>query len=99
VAHFGRGRGNYVASEAPAFWQAEVEEAVKTHGGDLPALWRAVRAAPDIEAALQRVNPVVTRVTDATLARLYPGFKLGEPPATVDAAVDSGVVSGTGTAR
>jgi len=107
VAHFGRGRGNYVASEAPAFWQAEVEEAVKTHGGDLPALWRAVRAAPSIEAALERVNPVVTRVTDATLARLYPGVKLGEPPAgpeaTVDGGVDNGVgsgaVSGTGTAR
>ncbi|MEJ7807293.1 MAG: DUF3482 domain-containing protein, partial [Telluria sp.] len=27
VAHFGRGRGNFVEGEAPAFWQAEVEAA------------------------------------------------------------------------
>ena len=28
VAHFGRGRGNYVESEAPPFWQAEAEQAI-----------------------------------------------------------------------
>ncbi|UUZ56255.1 hypothetical protein LP419_14035 [Massilia sp. H-1] len=31
VAHFGRGRGNFVEGEAPAFWQAEVEAAVARH--------------------------------------------------------------------
>ena len=93
VAHFGRGRGNYVESEAPAFWQAEVEEALKTHGGDLPALWRTVRAAPSLEAAIEPLNAVVTRVLDATLARLYPGFKLIQAEARPEP------VSGTGTAR
>ena len=93
VAHYGRGRGNYVESEAPAFWQAEVEEALKTHGGDLPALWRSVRAAPSLEAAIEPVNAVVTRVLDATLARLYPGFKL------IQAEPRPEPISGTGTAR
>lgn len=84
VAHFGRGRGNFVEGEAPAFWQAEVEQAVSGAGG-LPAeLWRAVRAAPDLDAAVELVDGVVARVADATLARLYPGA-----PAA----------SGTGTAR
>jgi len=115
VAHFGRGRGNYVASEAPAFWQAEVEAALQAHGGDLPALWRAVRAAPGIEAALESVNLVVRPVTDATLARLYPGVQLsGDQPAAGDQPGFNGQpgaegqfgaggqpepVSGTGTAR
>ena len=47
VAHFGRGRGNYVESEAPPFWQAEVEQALAARGADPAALWQAVRAAPD----------------------------------------------------
>ncbi|WP_308601629.1 hypothetical protein [Massilia sp. Dwa41.01b] len=72
VAHFGRGRGNYVEGEAPPFWQAEVEAVLAAQGADLPALWRDVRAATDSEAALAPVRELVSRVTDATLARLYP---------------------------
>lgn len=101
VAHFGRGRGNYVESEAPAFWQAEVEQALAAQGGDLPALWRTVRAAPDLEAALAPVHAVVTRVTDATLARLYPGFRFTQAQAEpIGGTGTSGTgTSGTGTAR
>jgi len=99
VAHFGRGRGNYVASEAPAFWQAEVEEALRTQGGDLPALWRTVRAAPHTEAALESVHGVVTRVTNATLARLYPGLALPGAEVQPGIAAQPDTVSGTGTAR
>ncbi|WP_229425393.1 DUF3482 domain-containing protein [Massilia sp. Se16.2.3] len=43
VAHFGRGRGNYVEGEAPPFWQAEVEAVLAAQGADLPALWRDAR--------------------------------------------------------
>ena len=71
VAHFGRGRGNYVESEAPAFWQAEVEAALGTQ--PLANLWQAVRAAPDLGAAAARVFAVIEPATNATLAHLYPG--------------------------
>lgn len=91
VAHFGRGRGNFIEGEAPPFWQEEVERALASQGGDMAALWRQVREAPDAAAAAGMVEPVVVRVTDAVLARLYPQAA-GEP-----AAVDA--VSGTGTAR
>jgi hypothetical protein len=84
VAHFGRGRGNFVEGEAPAFWQLEVEKAVASQAGALPELWRSVRAAPDRETAVELVDAVVARVADATLTRLYPGAPLA---------------SGTGTAR
>ena len=72
VAHFGRGRGNFVEGEAPAFWQAEVEAALTHVDADLAHLWKAVRAAPDDAAAAQLVREVVQPAAIATLARLYP---------------------------
>ncbi|SFD94921.1 DUF3482 domain-containing protein [Massilia yuzhufengensis] len=76
VAHFGRGRGNWVEGEAPAFWQAEVEQALATQTVTQPKLWEAVRAAPDAAAAAALVEAVLFPATDATLARLYPGVAL-----------------------
>jgi hypothetical protein len=93
VAHFGRGRGNFVEGEAPAFWQAEVESAVANHGGDLPALWRKVRAADDDERAVELLVPLVVRVTDAVLARLYPQAAIAVAPE------QRAAVSGIDTAR
>jgi hypothetical protein len=72
VAHFGRGRGNFVEGEAPAFWQAEVEAALARREADLARLWKAVRAAADEDAATQLVREVVAKVAAETLERLYP---------------------------
>ena len=73
VAHFGRGRGNFVEGEAPAFWQEEVERAVHEQAGDGIALWRFARSDPDqLEVAAQLEN-VLTRITRTTLEHLYPG--------------------------
>jgi hypothetical protein len=72
VAHFGRGRGNFVEGEAPAFWQALVEQIVALHEAGLPAMWKSVRAAPDPANAASLVLAVVDQITAATLARLYP---------------------------
>jgi hypothetical protein len=72
VAHFGRGRGNFVEGEAPAFWQAEVEAALAHVDADLARLWKAVRTAPDDAAAAQLVRDVVQPAAIATLERLYP---------------------------
>jgi hypothetical protein len=72
VAHFGRGRGNFVEGEAPAFWQAEVEQAVAAQVGDVAQFWRAVRAAANHAAAVELVYPQVAGITKATFKRLYP---------------------------
>jgi hypothetical protein len=72
VAHFGRGRGQFVEGEAPAFWQAEVEGALARRQADLARLWKAVRAAPDDAAAVQLVRAVLDPVTIEILERLYP---------------------------
>jgi hypothetical protein len=86
VAHFGRGRGNFVEGEAPPFWQAEVESVVTSQAGDLGALWSGVRAAPDSAAAVKLVKDLVTRLADATLARLYPAVMAKQAPPAREAA-------------
>ncbi|TWI70267.1 50S ribosome-binding GTPase [Pseudoduganella lurida] len=70
VAHFGRGRGNFVESEAPAFWQDEVEQAVALREPAVEALWRTLRedGAADIGPATQLVSDIALQV----LERLYP---------------------------
>ena len=80
VAHFGRGRGNFVESEAPPFWQAEVERAVAEHA-DSAAPWQSLRDADDTTAARARLAEAVLAVTSSTLGRLYPGSpRLSHPP-------------------
>ena len=76
VAHFGRGRGNWVEGEAPAFWQREVEGVLGEHAASHPDLWKSVRAAPDGAAAATLVEAVLRPALDATLAKLYPGVAL-----------------------
>jgi hypothetical protein len=75
VAHFGRGRGNFVEGEAPAFWQGEVERAAG-ECADLPKLWRQVRESSGADAAKALIAPVIADVTGKTLARLYPGTSI-----------------------
>ncbi|HEU4923769.1 MAG TPA: DUF3482 domain-containing protein, partial [Burkholderiales bacterium] len=72
VAHFGRGRGNFVESEAPPFWQAEVEKAVAAHAVGAN-LWQDVRSEKDSAAARERIGSVILKITSDTLNALYPG--------------------------
>ncbi|WP_426197717.1 DUF3482 domain-containing protein [Massilia sp. DWR3-1-1] len=73
VAHFGRGRGNFVESEAPSFWQAEVEAALETHSVALAAALDAMRNDP---TALPQLEEVVAAITAQTLKKLYPAAPL-----------------------
>lgn len=77
VAHFGRGRGQWVQGEAPAHWRAVVEQALAPHGPALHALWRSRSDRFDAEgddarlaAALQ---PLLHAAARAALEQLYPG--------------------------
>ena len=75
MAHFGRGRGNFVEAEAPAFWQREVEAALALHQTALEEALRALRAlraphAPDTATA--NFAALLARVASHMLMRLYP---------------------------
>jgi hypothetical protein len=80
VAHFGRGRGNYIEAEAPAFWQDEVEQAVAFHEGELTAWWRMLRANRYENEAPQTNTSVVARIAAQVLGQLYPGTIIRTPP-------------------
>ncbi len=70
VAHFGRGRGNFVEGEAPAFWQDEVERALAAAMPDPAPAWQAARGGDGAP-----VEAVVRRVARSTLEQLYPGME------------------------
>jgi len=76
VAHFGRGRGNFVEGEAPGFWQAEVEQALAPHARELARLWQEVRSE-DLDKAAGRVSELLAKVVTHTLTQLYPGTVIG----------------------
>jgi hypothetical protein len=76
VAHFGRGRGNFVDSEAPAFWQDEVERAVAVHADALGHAWQEVRAERDPAKAKEQLEELVTGIATHTLEQLYPASPL-----------------------
>ncbi|MDL2356322.1 MAG: DUF3482 domain-containing protein [Pseudomonadota bacterium] len=80
VAHFGRGRGNFVEGEAPAFWQAEVERAVALHADALDHAWQEVRGERDGARATARIEDLVTGIAARTLEQLYPASALFREP-------------------
>ena len=73
VAHFGRGRGNFVDAEAPAFWQHEVEAALARHETELATAWRMLRAEVVPEKVVAIFSSTLVRVASDLLRRLYPG--------------------------
>ena len=72
VAHFGRGRGNFVEGEAPAFWQERVEQQCAAHAGALERAWQQARSGADKGDAARQLEEVIGAITRGTLAALYP---------------------------
>ncbi|HAT30283.1 MAG TPA: DUF3482 domain-containing protein [Janthinobacterium sp.] len=76
VAHFGRGRGNFVEGEAPAFWQEEVERAVAAHHQELAGIWKSIRNESGTAKTSVELQRIIVRIASETLAQLYPGTKI-----------------------
>ena len=72
VAHFGRGRGDYVASEYPAFWHDAVVREVDARRAGLEPIWREAANAPVPGQISGRLRPQLEVMTAALLAQLYP---------------------------
>ena len=91
VAHFGRGRGGWTATEHPPFWNEAVAAAIGRHRPALQAVWaqRAEGAGEQrvdeaaTTAALQPALDVWLRTVSADLlATLYPDERAAlQPPA------------------
>jgi hypothetical protein len=75
VAHFGRGRGDWVLGESPAHWQAVVQSCVAPSRPALDALWarRDPSGDPASASALAgELAPLVTQACASMLRTLYP---------------------------
>ena len=69
VAHFGRGRGEWTRTEAPAHWRAQVAACLQPRHEALAAVWTRRDDPATTAAALQ---PLLAATAAEVLGRLYP---------------------------
>jgi len=80
VAHFGRGRGEWVQGEAPAHWRNTVAEALAPAQPALAALWAArdrrsqmpIEVTADAAELSAQLQPLLAASALRALERLYP---------------------------
>ena len=72
VIHHGRGRGLFIESEAPTFWQAGVETAVLAHEEALADALNQASERPPSDLALTHLTGILNALARDVLTRLYP---------------------------
>jgi len=73
VAHYGRGRGEFVESEAPAMWRGAIEASMAARGDALAAILATRAPDCDAHALTDALTGYMREVTLAVLDELYPG--------------------------
>jgi hypothetical protein len=76
VAHYGRGRGDWVEGEYPPHWQALVAEVLATRRAALEAAWRLAEDGAGAADIAARLAPILREAAQEALARLYPGTEV-----------------------
>jgi hypothetical protein len=78
VAHFGRGRGQWAQSEAPAYWREVAAAALAPHRGDFDRIW-ADRSKPEVTeaATAEQLADLLEQVGRQVLGVLYPEVSVG----------------------
>jgi hypothetical protein len=72
VAHFGRGRGDYVAGEYPPHWRPLVDAAVAARRASLDGVWEAAATGESAATLESRLRPQLHAIASDVLERLYP---------------------------
>ena len=78
VAHFGRGRGQWLASEYPAHWPTVVHAVALPYRERLRGAWSsalgsdAQQSAADADRCITALRPVLQSLVTEVLVRLYP---------------------------
>jgi hypothetical protein len=75
VAHFGRGRGEFVSGSAPAHWQEAVQQALRRRRASLDAIWAECASASQAAIAAGLL-PLVAASAQEVLIQLYPDVAL-----------------------
>jgi GTPase SAR1 family protein len=71
VAHFGRGRGDFVAGLAPAHWLQAVEEILSERRTQIESAWVLSRT-DTLEGSAAALLPIVSAAGKSVLVHLYP---------------------------
>jgi len=87
VAHFGRGRGEWVEGERPGHWAVAVDALLAQRRASITEAW-AARSSLDATALQARLAPLLTELSRTLLLQFYPGAgaMLAGAPATTSAA-------------
>ncbi|HEX2825115.1 MAG TPA: DUF3482 domain-containing protein [Burkholderiales bacterium] len=72
IAHFGRGRGDWIEGEYPPHWQTRVSGLVSRNAQALEDAWGAAHRGASPNEVAQWLQPIMTRLAAETLVRLYP---------------------------
>jgi hypothetical protein len=72
VAHFGRGRGEYVQGEYPAHWVPVVDVAVRQEGKRLAEFWSELGENRDADVLAECLQKEMAELAMRVLERLYP---------------------------
>src|SRR5262245_15048950 len=72
VAHYGRGRGQYVEGEAPAFWHGVVDAAVRQRSEAFHTLWHRARHPSEGASVAPALASELSAITLEVLDQLYP---------------------------
>jgi hypothetical protein len=75
VAHFGRGRGDYVASESPPHWDGVVRAAVARHRDAWLDAWAMAGRGETAAAVSARLHPLFAALLRGILEDLYPATR------------------------
>ena len=72
VAHYGRGRGDWVESEYPAHWRTLVESIVRKRAARFEHAWAAAAEGADSAALQGELTPIMAECAREALLALYP---------------------------
>jgi len=94
VAHFGRGRGDWVDGEYSPHWRAVVDEATAAVHRELDAVWRRAENEASRDELERLLRPTITAAARTVLVRLYPEVAgiFAPPPSDADPTVSSAAV-------
>jgi hypothetical protein len=73
IAHYGRGRGAFVESEAPAIWRGMIEAALRERRGMLAAILAMRAPECEAQALVEPFRDYLRAATLDVLDELYPG--------------------------
>jgi Domain of unknown function (DUF3482)/50S ribosome-binding GTPase len=72
VAHYGRGRGEWIEGEYPPHWQQLVEDVSEHDHGEIVPVLRAADQGASADEVARQMQPLITAMVREALVRLYP---------------------------